>query len=491
MNLRLLLLLIITALLNACHPRPKHTAEVSDYPHIVPDYVGVTIPTGIAPLHFAMPEAERMEVELSGTRGEKLHSHGTYAKMDLDQWHQLLSANRGDSLTVSVTALVNGEWRRYRPFPIYVSADTLRAWGLTYRLIPPGYESYGQMGLYERELRSFSERPLLENSEISRGCINCHTPLPSEPETFTFHVRGPHGATVVSRKGTIEMLAPRNEALGGSMVYPYWHPTGSYIAYSTNDTHQNFYSTHSRRIEVYDNHSDILIYRPDSHQILLDSLLARPDRLESYPTFSPDGRSLYYCTAQRQDSIWKNYSLIRYDICRIAFHPETGRLGTSVDTLVHASRSGHSACMPRISPDERFLLFALCDYGCFPIWHPEADLWMMDLKTNHTFPLRQANSQDAESFHAWSPDSRWIVFTSRRTNGLYTELYLCHVDSIGHASKAFCLPQRHPVQFMTETPYSFNTPDFAATPLRSSSKELRDRIMKAERIPTELQMQQH
>ena len=162
--------------------------------------------------------------------------------------------------------------------------------------------------------------------------------------------------------------------------------------------------------------------RPTSSSIMwnrgiLDSIVSQKDRLENYPVFSPDGKTLYYCEAQRVDSVWKTYQQIKYNICRIGFNPNTGTLEGTVDTVVNARSMGKSAVMPRVSYDGRFLLYTLCDYGCFPIWHPEADLWMMNLESGESFPLDKANSTDAESFHNWSLNSRWIVFTSRRDDG--------------------------------------------------------------------------
>jgi Tol biopolymer transport system component len=234
-------------------------------------------------------------------------------------------------------------------------------------------------------------------------------------------------------------------------------------------------------VEVYDESSDIILYAPDKHEILLDSILASKDGLENYPVFSPNGKTLYYCAAQRVDSIWKNYQQVKYNICRIDFDPQEGRFVGTPDTIVHARQAGKSANMPRVSYDGRFLLYTVCDYGCFPVWHPEADLWITDLQSGEAYPLTEANSHDAESFHNWSLNSRWIVFTSRRDDGLYTNLYFAHVSVDGKVSKAFRLPQRNPKEFDEETVCSFNTPDFASGPVTISRQQLYQKIMSSDR----------
>ena len=485
---QLLTFLVIGIILAACSSKPEHPLKSDRTPKIVPDYTDVTIPAGIAPLNFYVDEegGDRVDVTVRGAKGGELHTNGNFADFNIDEWHALLSQNIGDDLNVTVSARVNGEWTEYKPFTIHVSNDSLGEWGVTYRLIPPGYETYGSMGLYQRDLSTFEETPIVENKNVGGNCMNCHTPNRTNPQMFTFHVRGEHGATVVGHDGQIDILAPRNDELGGSMVYPFWHPSGQFIAYSTNQTHQNFHQLNNRRVEVYDDKSDIIIYQPQTHEILFDSLLATTRYLENYPAFSHDGQWLYFCSAQRVDSIWKHYRDVKYNICRVSFDPATGVLGRTIETIVDARSIGKSANMPRISYDGQHLLYTLSDYGCFPIWHPEADLWMMNLATGDTWELNKANSNDAESFHNWSLNSRWIVFTSRRDDGLYTQLYFAHIDEQGKASKPFRLPQHNPKEYDAETIYSFNTPDFASEPIDLQKANIHQQLTSKERINTTL-----
>ena len=469
-------------LLLSCSNLPHDITTSDALPPIYPDYVGVTIPADIAPLNFGVRDdsVEALDVVVKGKGGE-IHTNGDYADFDIDEWHTLTQSCLGDSLMVTVCLKKDGAWTQYKEFPIYVSSDELGEWGLTYRLVAPGYETYGSMGLYQRDLHNFEETAIIENRDIAMGCVNCHTGNRTNPAQFTFHVRGDHGATVVGHDGSLNILTPRNEALGGGMVYPYWHPSGKYIAYSTNQTHQLFHQLRGKRVEVYDTSSDIIIYNVASREISRDSRVATSEYLENYPAFSPDGQWLYFCKAEKVDSVWSDYKDIRYDICRVAFDSATAQLTGEVETVVDAHSMGKSANQPRISYDGRFLLYTISDYGCFPIWHKEADLWMQDLVSGETISLDAANSPDAESFHNWSLNSRWIVFTSRRNNGLYTQLLIAHVSPEGIVSKPFLLPQRNPLEYDVETTYSFNTPDFASRPIGLEPKEISKKIMDLKR----------
>ena len=123
-----------------------------------------------------------------------------------------------------------------------------------------------------------------------------------------------------------------------------------------------------------------------------------------------------------------------------------------------------SALLPRISPDGRFLLFSLADHGVFHIWHHDADLWMMDLQTGKVRSLNEVNSPDTESYHTWSSNGKWIVFSSRRDDGMYTRPFFAHIDKEGHFSKPFELPTADP-DYHRQFLRSYNIPELMRGPV--------------------------
>lgn len=387
---------------------------------------------------------------------------------DLDDWHQLLAQNRGDSLSVTVSAKFDDGWHTYRSFPIYVSPDSID-YGICYRLIAPGHEVWSKMGIYERDLSSFDECALIENTQFE-GCVNCHSFNRGNPANMSLHIRGKHGATLLSKEdGSITAYNTKTPETLGLCVYPYWHPSGHYIAYSTNVTKQTFHSADRNRIEVFDDASDIQVYDIDKNELLLSPLLKQDAVYETYPVFSADGRSLYFCAAQALPEDNHQLDSIRYNLCRIDFDPATGHFGSRIDTIVDAQALRKSVSFPRPSYDGRFLCYTLSDYGQFSIWHHEADLYLLDLTTRQSLPMDEANSEETESFHNWSTNSRWLLFSSRRDDGLYTRPYFCHVDAKGNVSKAFMLPQRNPRRFYRQRFLSYNVPDFIIAPTHFDS----------------------
>ena len=441
-------------------------------PQIYPDYLGVTIPVNIAPLNFSMADEKVLCVDavITDRHGNDLHSQGEESvDFDIDDWHAMLDQNRGDSLNVTVSAKYDDGWHTYRPFSIYVSPDSID-YGICYRLIEPGYEVWSKMGIYERDLSSFDERALIENTQFE-GCVNCHSFNRGNPADMSLHIRGPHGATLLRQNdGPITAYNTKTDQTLGLCVYPYWHPSGRYIAYSTNSTKQLFHSADSNRIEVFDTASDLQVYDIEKNELLLSPLLKQEGVYETYPVFSADGRSLYFCAAralpqtEQAEQSATQLDSICYNLCRIDFDPTTGNFGNRIDTIINAEAQHKSVSFPRPSYDGRFLCYTLSDYGQFSIWHHEADLWLLDFSTGQSQPMTGANSDDTESFHNWSTNSRWLVLSSRRDDGLFTRPYFCHVDAKGNVSKAFMLPQRNPRRFYCERFFSFNVPDFIIGP---------------------------
>ena len=122
--------------------------------------------------------------------------------------------------------------------------------------------------------------------------------------------------------------------------------------------------------------------------------------------------------------------------------------------------SGGSASHPRVSADGRYLLYTWAEYGTFPIWHEEADLRMIDLETMQHVDVSVWNDEDqADSYHSWSSDGRWVMFGSRRADGRYTHIYIAYLDEEGNPDKPFLLPQKDP-RYNEWRLKSYNIPEF-------------------------------
>lgn len=465
--MRRFLMIIAVLVVASCNVKVSHPLIVEEAPAIFPDYVGVTVPATIAPLNFCMKDesVRRMDVVIEGSAGGDLHIRGrNTVEFPSGRWRELLEANRGETLKVNVSALYGKQWKSYNSFDISISDDDIDDY-IVYRLISPSYGTVGQIGLYQREISSFRQESILESREFN-SCFNCHAFRKCEPDMMTLHVRGPQGGTLINTSDNgLRIFNTKTDSTISNCAYPYWHPSGRYIAYSTNRTAQGYHQRPDKMLEVYDSESDVNVYDIEKNELISAPCVSSPGMLESFPVFSADGKTLYFTCAKAQE-IPAGITEIRYNLCKVGFDPETGRIGDVVDTVISAASAGKSVTVPKPSYDGRYIMYSLADYGTFAVWHPESDLWLMDLMTGETTELKEANSWNVECSHSWSSNSRWFTFGSRRDNGLFTYLYICHLDADGKCAKPFLLPQRHPGEFYDNLMKSFNIPEFTSGAVR-------------------------
>ena len=459
--------IILISLLHftGCIPNTSTQIQSTAIPEIFPDYTYVTVPSTIAPLNFTPQDTFYTAViaEFSGTRGNSFRVKGRKnITIPKNKWTELLKANKGDSISVTLKILKEDKWIQHTSFPIYISEHPIDH-GLVYRLIAPGYELYSRMGIYQRDLQSYKQKTILVNTLLPETCMNCHSVNRGDPDFFNLHLRGSESGTIILKDGNLEVYDTKTPETLSNCVYPYWHPSGRFIAYSVNTTRQMFPMDPGQRIEVYDTASDIVVYDTEQNHLISSKHLTT-EHFETFPAFSPDGKDLYFCVADCKD-MPQDYKEVRYALCRISFDSETASFGTKVDTLLHAPGIHKSVTFPRPSYDGNFLTFTLADYGTFPIWHKEADIGIIDLRTGEWRLMEGINSPHVDSYHSWSSNSRWMVFSSRRGDGLYTRLYIAFIDENGNTGKPFLLPQKDPAKYYPETLYSFNIPEFITSPV--------------------------
>ena len=488
-----LILTVGILLLSSCvsHPDvPSSSKEAKCLPAIYPDYCNVTIPCNIAPLNFMLPadEYEACVARLTTPDG-KQQTYGSGVKVQIpeEEWHDMLQASKGKSLKVEVWGQKNGEWLSYNPFDIMVAEEPIDEY-LSYRLIEPTYVAWTYMEIAQRHLTTFEETQIFNNeitmNDKEKGqCINCHSYQNYKTDNMLFHVRLSNSGTIIVNDGKVSRVNLKRDYTISGGVYPAWHPTEKLIAFSTNLTRQAFHTSNHNKIEVYDLASDMILYdvKTDSVSIVSnDSTL-----LEVYPTWSPDGKYLYYCKSvplpEGMDSkdIRTTYPKIQYNLYRRSFDVATHNFGDE-ELVYDAASSDKSVTLPRISPDGRYLLFALGQYGCFHSRHHDADIVCIPMEQYTGTPLtaetasfvdmRLVNSDGySDSYPSWSSNGHWMMVASRRGDGNYSRVYFAYFKD-GKVGKAFLLPQEDPEHniFLLK---SYNRPEFMIEPVKISVDE--------------------
>lgn len=466
------LILVSWVLLTSCSIDLSDCKQTDKNATIYPDYSGITIPCNIAPLNFIVKaEADQYAViyKVSGKEIFRVNSNDGVISVPSKKWSRLLKAASGREYVVEICVKKEGSWYKYNAITNKISSDSIDDY-LVYRLIEPGFETWNKMGIYQRCLNTFDESPIMENTMSDGNCMNCHSFCMNDNNTMLFHMRADHSGTYIYKDDKLEKVDTKTDSTLGPGVYPSWHPGGEFVAFSTNRIVQTFHAIPDKKIEVLDTLSDVIVYNIRTHLVSTVPAIASKGRLETFPSWSPDGKSLYFCSAKAVAP--KEYQNIRYDLLSISFNPENGSFG-SVDTVYKATDTGKSISFPRISPDGKFAMFCMSDYGNFSIWHPESDLYLFNLETKELLNP-DINSAQTESYHTWSANGRWLVFSSRRSDGLYTRPYFSQMDEKGVFSKPFILPQKDPL-FYDRFLKSYNIPE-----LVKSKVKLNPRIISGE-----------
>lgn len=462
MNKLYLFSILLLMGLTACSPKPENVTCVTECAPIYPDYTDITIPYNIAPLNFMIDEAEGLQVSVYGYVDSLVVRGKNKTDFSLHEWKKFLLQEKGNTLKVNVIARINGEWLAYPVFHWQVAPEAIDSY-LSYRLIEPGYEVWNNLQIRERSLEDFRERIIADNKLTGGNCMNCHTYSKQNGQLSLFHLRGAKGGTILNRKGHLRKLNLKNDSMISAAVYGDFHPSGRYAVFSSNIIIPAFHAQGNKRLEVYDTKSDLAIADFNRNKMILSPLTNHKKVLETFPTFSVDGKWIYFCSAPEvalPDSIHQ----LRYSLCRIGFDCERGKWGKQVDTIWNAQKQKGSVCFPKASPDGKYLLFTLADYGTFPIWHQETDLYMLELATGLIKDLREVNSNRSDTYHSWSSNSRWFAFASKRGDGQYGKAYFAYIDKDGKTYKPFVLPQKDPELYL-QTFKSYNIPELSATPV--------------------------
>lgn len=463
------LLLFSFLVFGACTRPVSETAVDSGPVRLSPDYDSVTIPPNIAPLNVEiMADAARYGVTYTDPTGKQLSVRARNGKTSIPvrKWHEMLKRSIGGTIKVQVAYRKGGTWYRLKPGTLFVAREPVDPY-VAYRLIEPGYESWNNMGIYQRNLETFEERPVMTNTMSDHNCMNCHSFSKNSTETMMFHLRGKYNGTVFHVGDSTFKVNTKTDSTLSAGVYPSWHPSGRYVAYSTNHILQLFHSLPGKKIEVVDTLSDIIVYDVTRNMVIRSLKLSDPNRLETMPSWSPDGKTLYFCSAAKHNFALNDRP--QYDLCRIAFNADSAGFGMP-EILISAASENYSISFPRVSPDGRYLVFCKAGYGSFTIWHPESDLYMLDLK-DMSFSRAEINSPRTESYHSWSSNGRWMVFSSRRIDGLYTRLYLSYFDKNGSWQKPFLIPQRDPEHDL-ESLKSYNVPELITSKIPFTPRNL-------------------
>jgi tetratricopeptide (TPR) repeat protein len=200
-----------------------------------------------------------------------------------------------------------------------------------------------------------------------------------------------------------------------------------------------------------------------------------PKYVQSNPAWSPDGKYLVFARAgayelkskEAEDKLLlseedcaeflRDGKPFLFDLYRI---PYNNGQGGKAEPLAGASRNGRSNYFAKYSPDGKWIVF--CQARSYMLLQPDSELYIIPAEGGAARRL-QCNTSLMNSWHSWSPNSRWLVFSSKCLSP-YTQLFLTHIDEQGQSTPPVLLAR------FTAPDRAANIPEFVNTAPGSISR---------------------
>jgi tetratricopeptide (TPR) repeat protein len=426
---------------------------------------------------------------------------------DAATWQAIKTGSTGKSALVVITGYADDSRRRAVSrgrVSIRTSTDPVGA-PIFYRDVPL-MPSKGEKGVIKPldqklvpliawRLRNVAETESRVVLTGMHSCANCHS-FSGDGKTIGMDLDGPRNdkglyalfavqpRATIARENVIEWSTYRGK-LGGKLRTAFMSqvsPDGRYVVTTINDPGRG-QTDHQRREAPEDLWSNYYIANFESYRFLQVFYLTRgtlawyskaagvlqplpgaddPRYVQACAVWSPDGSYLVFARAEAKDAYppgWKpaerpndpNETQIRYDLYRIPF--DGGRGGTPVP-IAGASGNGMSNSFPKVSPDGRFIVFVQARNG--QLMRPDGQLYIVPAAGGEARRMR-ANLPLMNSWHSFSPNGRWLVFSSK-SRSPYTQMFLTHVDEQGNDTPAIL------IENATAANRAVNIPEFVNIP---------------------------
>ncbi|MBF0433074.1 MAG: PD40 domain-containing protein, partial [Fibrobacteria bacterium] len=194
----------------------------------------------------------------------------------------------------------------------------------------------------------------------------------------------------------------------------------------------------------YPTRGELAYYSKQNKRIRLLPGGDNTDYVHCNPVWTPDGKRIVFSRARARDPYVKGQRMpaypnapeetpIKYDLYIMDFNNGKGGIP---QPILGASNNGMSNNFPKVSPDGKWIVWVQCRNGL--LMRPDSKLWIVPLEGGEAREMI-CNTKEMNSWHSWSPNNRWMVFSSK-VNTFYTQLFLTHIDENGISSPPIFLP---------------------------------------------------
>lgn len=323
-----------------------------------------------------------------------------------------------------------------------------------------------------------------ENKVIMEGlptCANCHS-IARDGKTLGIDVDGPQ-----NDKGLYGLIPIHKQSSISNEYIIHWSafsdklaqkrfgfmsqvsPDGKFVITSIDvpgghgirvldRLYNGFYNDYGFGQVFYPTRGVLAWYSKDSGKLQVLPGADDPNYVQTSAFWSPDGKYLIYSRGPAKDPYPTgakksqyandpNETQEQYDLYRVPFNDGKGG---KAERVVGASENGMSNNFPKVSPDGKWIVFVRNNNGL--LMRPDSNLYIVPFEGGKERKL-DCNLARMNSWHSWSPNGRWLVFSSK-TPSLYTQMYLTHIDENGNDSPAIL------IEHATDSNRAVNIPEF-------------------------------
>src|SRR5208283_1630154 len=188
-----------------------------------------------------------------------------------------------------------------------------------------------------------------------------------------------------------------------------------------------------------------------------------PRYVQTNAVWSPDGKYVVFARAEAKDPYPPGNKIpqhandpeepqIQYDLYWLPFK---GGKGGEPTPIRGASHNGMSNSFPKVSPDGRWIVWVQCRNAM--LMRPDSQLYIVPAPGGGVARRLRANTPLMNSWHSFSPNGRWLVFSSK-SRSPYTQMFLTHLDAEGNDTPAIL------IENSTAANRAVNIPEFVNIP---------------------------
>lgn len=404
----------------------------------------------------------RWYIRLQGRNREELYRtivKSTKWRPDSSVWSNIKSASRTDTIYVTII----GEQRNFNRYKysygrssFSFSQDSVGG-SIFYRAVPLpfGYavKNVHEIEWYVGNVDGSKPRKILDNIPV---CANCHSFSGNGILAMDIDYANDKGSYIITPiEDTIHLTFDKiitwNDYKKEDGVFTYGllsqiSPDGRYVLSTVKDRSVFVPVDNLEYSQLFFPIKGIIaVYNRESGKFYELQGACDKNYVQSNPNWSPNSTEIIYSRANRYMSskIDNSENVLlkvedaeefvtrqkdfKFDLYRLQFNNGKGGQAIPVEG---ASNNGKSNFFARYSPDGKWIVF--CQSEDFMLLQPDSKLFIMSSDGGKP-RLMNCNTNNMNSWHSWSPNSRWLVF-STKSKGPYTQLFLTHIDENGNDS---------------------------------------------------------